>query len=452
MTLHIIDGQPVYIRESGPSYAPIALLLHGWSSSSHTWRPLLPLLSTRFHCLAVDWPGFGNSPAPPESPTIDGYARLAAAIIRASGQDSAVVLGHSMGGMVGIQLALNEPMLVERMLLLNPAISGRLSAFVNSLVAPHIMFERFDATGRLLSWIERTPLDYSDRLLRPIAFAQRAVISPDDYQHIREDARRPGQGKVRAQCFWAMRRADLRGKLANLETPSLVLWGAEDNTVPLRDAGTVAAEWPDADLRIIPNAGHWPQFEQPDVTARYVAHFLGLPLGGGLRPIGDDEGELVKVRQSALFLANCEIGNNLSLAQRMLLAAQCRITAFEPGELIARAFEPGNELFIVQHGQVEVLIEADNDRVVLSSLKAGQVAGEMALIDGGVRSADLRAGPHGAVVLSLHRERLQALKADDPELGMMLMQNLAVSMGKRLRIETWKRYQTERQQLLDQAI
>jgi pimeloyl-ACP methyl ester carboxylesterase len=448
MSLVTINGQQIHITEEGPAHGPVAVLIHGWSSSSHTWKPLIPQLRRRFRCLAVDLPGFGNSPAPRERPSIEGYAELIAGVIRWSGEDAAVVLGHSMGGMIGITLTLSYPLLVERLVLLNPAISGRLSTFVNTLVAPHIMFERFDATGRLLSFLEQTPLDYSDRLLKPIAFAERAEISSEDYERIRADARRPGQGRTRAQCFWAMRRADLRGRLAALEVPALVLWGAEDNTVPLRDAGTVAAEWPEADLRIIPNAGHWPQFEQAALTRRYVANFLGLPRSEGLAAAPEGERELAMVRQAAEFLANCEVGNTLTLPQRMVLASQVRIAAYEPGELIARAYEPGDEMFIVQLGQLLVQLDGDEDGdgLVLTTLKAGQVAGEMALIDGGVRSASLRAGPSGALVLSLHREKLQALKEDDPELGMLLMQNLAVSLGKRLRIETWKRYQIEKLQ------
>ena len=68
-------------------------------------------------------------------------------------------------------------------------------------------------------------------------------------------------GRTRAECFTAMRNNNLSGKLSSIRTPILFIWGAEDNTVPLRDAGVVAEEMFDADLRILPNAGHWPQFE-----------------------------------------------------------------------------------------------------------------------------------------------------------------------------------------------
>ena len=81
-----------------------------------------------------------------------------------------------------------------------------------------------------------------------------------------------------------VQQGDLRGQLGRVEPQTLVLWGAEDNIVPLRDAGAVAEEWPRADLRLIPNAGHWPQFEQTDATLRHIAHFLGLPPALSDRP------------------------------------------------------------------------------------------------------------------------------------------------------------------------
>jgi len=60
--------------------------------------------------------------------------------------------------------------------------------------------------------------------------------------------------------------------------PALVIWGMEDNTVPLRDASALVAEWPDVDLRILPRVSHWPQFESPDKTQRYIKAFLGTPM------------------------------------------------------------------------------------------------------------------------------------------------------------------------------
>lgn len=278
MTIHSVNGQPVHVHEEGPPGGRIAVLIHGWSSSWYAISPLLPMVSQRYRCLAVDLPGYGESPPMSERATINGYVGLLATLIREVSQQPVVLIGHSMGGMISIALSLRYPEWVERMVLLCPTISGKLSLFINLFMSPFVMMERFPVTRKMVELLEPQMLSLTDRLLRPALFADRTGITEQEYKRIRADARRPGQGRVRAECFWAMRQNDLRGKLGQNKTPALVIWGMEDNTVPLRDASAVAREWPDADLRVIPNAGHWPQFETPEITGRYVRAFLSTPL------------------------------------------------------------------------------------------------------------------------------------------------------------------------------
>lgn len=278
MTVYTIHDQPVHVWEEGRPGRTVAVLIHGWSSSHYALSPLIPLLSRSYHCLSVDLPGYGESPPGRERSTMIGYADLLADLLRQVTDKPAVLVGHSMGGMISLLLTLRHPELVERMVLLCPTISGRLSLFVNLFVLPIVVLERFPVGTWIVSLFESQMVGITDQLMRPASFAERTGITEENYKHLRADARRPGQGRVRAECFWAMRFGDLRGKLSEIKAPSLVLWGMEDNTVPLRDASTVSDEWPDADLRVIPKAGHWPQFETPAITERYVRAFLGTPL------------------------------------------------------------------------------------------------------------------------------------------------------------------------------
>lgn len=442
MPMYTIGDQQVHILEEGPEDAPKALLIHGWSSSSFTWAPLLPSLRRRYRCLAIDLPGFGSSPAPTETPTIAGYADLANKIIEKFSEQPMLVLGHSMGGQIAATLSLRHPLAIERMVLLNPALSGRLSTRVNMLLAPHVLAERFPFMEWLIYLLAKTPLDYTDYLLKPSSFAERAHVNAADYARIREDARRRGQGRIRAACFNAMIDGDLRGKLRQIETPTLVVWGAEDNIVPLRDAGAVADEWPRADLRIIPNAGHWPQFEQPVITLRQVARYLGLPpeLDGPSDPFQ----ELPDIQITEQFLNNCELGGMLNDAQRYRLASIMHIDRYSPGDLIARADTIGDEMYMVREGSLEVWLQpnAQLGRAItptrLATMHPGEVVGELALLDSAPRSADVVAGPHGATVLTLTRTALETLADDDPTMGMRMMQNLAVSLGRRLRTQNWR--------------
>lgn len=441
MAFYNINGQRIYAREEGAANNQVALLVHGWSSSWFALSPLMPLLSKRFRCIAVDLPGYGNSPPLRHRASIDAYADLLAQLVQEVTGNPIVVIGHSMGGMIGLTMALRHPVLIERMVLLGPTISGHLSTYIDLFISPITMLERFPITDRLVSGLEPYLLHVTDRLMRPASFAERSAISEADYIRLRADARRPGQGRARAECYTAMRNGDLRGRLAQVEAPSLVLWGAEDNTVPLRDAGVVADEWPAADLRIIPKAGHWPQFETPLATQRYLASFLGLPL---VTARDEDETPVSQVSQIAQFLNHSDVGNGLNQAQRTRLAAHFSQHTYEPFKRIVNAQDEGSDLYIVQDGTVEVWSDPvmakqyQRDAQCLATLLAGQITGELALLDGGRRSADLRAGPEGATVLVLKRERLLALNEDDPVLGNRVVWNIATALALRLRLMNWR--------------
>ncbi|MBP1464397.1 alpha/beta fold hydrolase [Candidatus Chloroploca sp. M-50] len=439
MPTFTIDGTRIYAREEGPRTGQICLLIHGWSSSWYAMSPLLPILSRRFHCLAVDLPGYGNSERLPTRTTIMRYVDLLAKLVQEFTDSPATLIGHSMGGMISITMALRYPQLIDRMVLLAPTISGQLSAWITYAIAPITMLERHTIADRLVSAMEPSLLRITDRLMRPASFAERSAISEADYLRLRADARRPGQGRVRAECYTAMRDNDLRGRLRNLETPALVIWGAEDNTVPLRDAGVVADEWVGADLRIVPKAGHWPQFETPEFTWRMLASYLALPLI--TTRLEDSTTSAVITSEVATFLANSDLGSGLSLAQRTRLAGLMRRRVHQAGAMVAEADEACTDLYLIQDGSVEVWTSAVDEHTPprqLATVLRGQLTGEMALIDGGRRSAALRAGLDGAVVLVLQREQLRALVEDDPALGNAVVWNLASSLALRLRLANFQ--------------
>jgi pimeloyl-ACP methyl ester carboxylesterase len=444
VAFYTINGQQIYATEEGHPNRQVALLIHGWSSSWYAMSPLLGLVSQRFRAISIDLPGYGKSPPLPNRTTIPAYADILADLIEEVTDGPVVLVGHSMGGMTGLTLALRYPALIERMVLIDPTISGHLSRSINLMISPIMLLERFGLGSLIVSAAERMFVGITDRMMRPVSFAERTGITEEDYKRLRTDARRPGQGRARAECFLAMRENDLRGRLHQVETPSLVLWGAEDNTVPLRDAGVVADEWPEADLRIIPKAGHWPHFEAPNITRRQIASFLGLPLFSDdlHTPVGDEE--FMRIREVAQFLAHSDVGSNLNLPQRTRLAAQCRQRAYPPHTNIVSADEAGSELYIVQGGTVEVWSDPENPGRTsrksrhVATLRPGQITGELAMLDQGLRSADLIAGPEGAAILALERQRLLALCEDDAVLGTRLLWNIATAMSQRVRFILWQ--------------
>lgn len=272
-----VNGQQIHVHESGNPRGQLALLIHGWSSSWYAMSPLLDSLK-RYRCVAVDLPGYGDSPRLPARVTIDAYVDLIVALMRKLTDRPALLIGHSMGGMIATTIAGRSPELIERMVLLCPTITGRLSTQINLSILPITTLERFEVAGRVIGALEPYLSGITDRLMRPVSFADRSGIAQQDYERIRFDVRRVGQGKVRAECYWAMRAHDLTDALDRVTTPTLVVWGLEDNTVPLRDASLIAEKWPRANLQVLPKAGHWPQFETRALTLRHLSNFIGMPL------------------------------------------------------------------------------------------------------------------------------------------------------------------------------
>src|SRR2546423_13194771 len=107
-----VDGFKVFYREAGPADAPKLLLLHGFPSSSHMFRDLIPLLADRFHIVAPDLPGFGQSDMPPRekfSYTFDNIARVIERFPEVIGFDRFAVYVFDYGAPTGFRLAVSHP-------------------------------------------------------------------------------------------------------------------------------------------------------------------------------------------------------------------------------------------------------------------------------------------------------------------------------------------------------
>jgi CRP/FNR family transcriptional regulator, cyclic AMP receptor protein len=144
-----------------------------------------------------------------------------------------------------------------------------------------------------------------------------------------------------------------------------------------------------------------------------------------------------------------EIADGLTPSQMVRLAALGQMRAYDGGDLICDEHERSDELYIVGSGAVEVWLDpasigdqASAPRKI-ANLQAGQTCGELALLDGGVRSARLRAGPHGARLMAFTCAELLALCEHDTAIGYRLMRNLAGALALRLRLQDMQLYSSE---------
>lgn len=148
-------------------------------------------------------------------------------------------------------------------------------------------------------------------------------------------------------------------------------------------------------------------------------------------------------------LGGSEIADGLAPDQLARLAAIGRMRAFAAGEIVCDEHEHSDELYVVGGGAVEVWLDPASigDTVStprrIATLQIGQACGELALIDGGVRSAELRAGPHGARLMAFGRQQLLALCDADTAIGYRIMRNLAGALALRLRLQDMRLYSSE---------
>jgi pimeloyl-ACP methyl ester carboxylesterase len=117
-----VDGVGIFYREAGPRDAPTIVLLHGFPSSSREFDTLIPLLAVRYHVVAPDFPGFGQSEAPPPSSyayTFDHLAETTNNLLSQLRIGECTFFLHDYGGPVGFRIILARPDLVQALIIQN---------------------------------------------------------------------------------------------------------------------------------------------------------------------------------------------------------------------------------------------------------------------------------------------------------------------------------------------
>jgi CRP-like cAMP-binding protein len=147
------------------------------------------------------------------------------------------------------------------------------------------------------------------------------------------------------------------------------------------------------------------------------------------------------------ILATTEIFDNFSEAQLTLVAALCTPVTFNAGHVLLTENDQSDEMYVIGRGGVEVLVNPGavgagggrdiTEPVVLTELRQGQVVGEVALVDQGVRSATIRVSRDDTLLLRLRRDQLMRLCETYPVLGYQLMRNLASELATKIRNTDW---------------
>jgi len=266
-----IDGRRVDVIELGSG--PPVVFIHGLSGSWQNWLEQLPVFAREHRVIAFDLPGFGASEMPRDRITISGYGRFVDALLDELGASSAAVVGNSMGGFIGIELAIRFPERVERLVLVSAAgLSIQYLRNERALAALNVFENRLAAYS---GWLASR----SDALARRPG-ARRMIFGivahrPDQLPGplVAEQVR--GSGKPGfVPALDALTDYPIRDRLGEIACPTLIVWGAEDKLVPARDADEFARLIPNSRKVVWPQTGHMAMLERPAAFNALLQAFL----------------------------------------------------------------------------------------------------------------------------------------------------------------------------------
>lgn len=256
------DGAALAVHVAGPDDGPVVVLVHCWTGAKELWGPVARRLVHAGHRVVLyDQRGHGSSTWGDGLPDIDQLGDdLAAVLARVDARD-ALVAGHSMGGMsIQAYVGRHPGDAAER---LSGAVLVATAARTFGRELPAALAERvlgdvapaWTRTGRIGTSLARRSMGAGAHPAHAVAVRDLLHATP---------------GPVRVGCLLAMARMDLGPGLAATQVPATVLVGTRDLLTPPRSARALAAAWPDAELTVLPGAGHMLPIERPDEVVEAV--------------------------------------------------------------------------------------------------------------------------------------------------------------------------------------
>lgn len=260
-----LEGRYGFTRywESSPRHGVPIVLIHGYGGLiEHWWRVIRPLASQHTLYL-VDLYGFGYSSILKTSPSKEFWADQVADLISKVLPDKAVVVGHSMGGVVATQVALDYPDFVQGLVLVDSTGLPEMNEAATPVERLIMGAIRAPLIGEVMGGLLSNPESVRHSLLS--AYHRKEMVTPALIEAFSRPLRRNGGVASYLAASRAFERMLLDMKLGAIPAPTLIIWGAEDISLSPSHASLLKQRFfPDAQIQIIPDAGHCPFDEVPD--------------------------------------------------------------------------------------------------------------------------------------------------------------------------------------------
>jgi pimeloyl-ACP methyl ester carboxylesterase len=278
----MIDGINIFYREAGPQGAPTVLLLHGFPTSSHMFRNLIPELADRYHVIAPDYPGYGQSDMPDRDKfayTFDRFADLIDSLLDQLGAKRFAMYVMDYGAPVGWRLALKRPERVTALIVQNGnAYDEGLKEFWNPIKAywsDHSQEHR-QALYKLVT-PEITKFQYTDGV------SDVSRVAPDNWVHDQALLDRPGNAEIQMDLFYDYRTnlplyPQVQAYFRKHQPPTLIVWGKNDKIFPADGAYPYKRDLPEVEFHLI-DTGHFALEDKADEMVPLIRDFLSRKVG-----------------------------------------------------------------------------------------------------------------------------------------------------------------------------
>lgn len=272
-----VEGLDIFYREAGNPKNPTVLLLHGFPTSSHMFRELIPALADKYHVIAPDYPGYGHSSAPDAAEfryTFDHLAGVVESALLQIGCTNFTVYIQDYGAPVGFRIAAKHPDWVRGLIVQNGnAYDEGFGPGFDALKA--LWKNRSEETEKPIRGVltlEGTKFQYLHGTRAPEA------TSPDDWTLAQQLLDRPGNQRIQLELFYDYRNnppryADWQAYFRKHQPPTLIVWGKNDPFFPEPGARAYLRDLPQAELHLF-DTGHFALEEDSPQITTLIQRFL----------------------------------------------------------------------------------------------------------------------------------------------------------------------------------
>lgn len=266
-----VFGGQSYIVEAGRGNKELVVLVHGLGDEgARTWSEFIPQLARYYHVLTFDLPGFGRSSKSNQLYSPDNYVAFINYVVRQSGHDTFMLVGHSMGGNIALRYASTYPHKVKRLMLVDAAgvlhrmtYSSYLTHYGIQLVPQFYPQQNNDirsVAGAILGEFTRYQgmLEASENVILNEPLLRENILG----------------GNPSVIAAYAMMMTDYSNTLSSMKVPTLILWGKNDNVVLPRTGKVLATNLQNSGLVVLGKSGHVPMTDQPLVFSNWLRRFV----------------------------------------------------------------------------------------------------------------------------------------------------------------------------------